>query len=163
MGRRGPPPKPTALRILEGNPSKRPLNPNEPKPPVGIPDCPGHLDQFAKAEWKRIAPILDRLGLLTIVDGAALAAYCQTYSRWAKAEREIKKHGIVMETENGTVRRPEVSIAREALHQMRAFAMEFGLTPASRSRVSITMPAVPVTPTGTHGKTKDKARFFRTR
>jgi P27 family predicted phage terminase small subunit len=162
MGRRGPPPKPTALRILEGNPSKRPLNPNEPKPPVGVPDCPAHLDLDAKKEWTRLAPILDRLGMLTIVDGAALAAYCQMYSRWAKAERAIKKHGITMETENGTVRRPEVSIAREALHQMRQFAMEFGLTPASRSRVHGATPPLPNPAHGTHAKAKDKARFLRT-
>ncbi|MEQ8198694.1 MAG: phage terminase small subunit P27 family, partial [Clostridiaceae bacterium] len=32
MAQRGRKPKPTAIKVLEGNPGKRPLNKNEPKP-----------------------------------------------------------------------------------------------------------------------------------
>jgi len=69
----GPKLKPTAIKILEGNPGKRPLNLNEPKPLQIAPECPDWLLDEAKKEWKRLAPELERLGLLTILDMAAFA------------------------------------------------------------------------------------------
>ena len=57
---RGPPPKPTYLRILEGNPSKRPLNRNEPQPPpVETLDPPDYLGGHARARLERHAPVDD--------------------------------------------------------------------------------------------------------
>lgn len=136
MGRRGPAPKPTQLRILEGKAGHRPLNDREPVYPVEVPPRPSFLDAVARTEWKRVVPALERLGLLTSVDRAALAAYCQAYSRWRKAEIEIQKHGLTSVTPLGFVqKRPEVTIAKEAMALMRAFAAEFGMTPSSRSRV----------------------------
>ena len=62
---RGRKPKPTALKLLEGNPGKRRINGSEPKPPASRPTCPAHLSPSAKAEWKRLAEALNRIGLLT--------------------------------------------------------------------------------------------------
>ena len=73
---RGRKPKPTALKLIEGNPGKRPINGHEPKPPASKPTCPSHLSPTAKAEWKRLAEALHRIGLLTQADRTALAAYC---------------------------------------------------------------------------------------
>ncbi len=73
----GTKPKPTALKLLEGNPGKRPLPMNEPKPAPTAPKCPSWLHKDAKKEWKRISTELERLGLLTQVDMAALAGYCE--------------------------------------------------------------------------------------
>src|SRR6516164_1996898 len=79
---RGPPLKPTYLRILEGNPSKRPLNRNEPQPPpVETLDPPDYLGGHAATEWCRIVPGLSAIRLLTIADIPALAAYCVAYLR----------------------------------------------------------------------------------
>jgi len=50
----GPPPTPTSLKILKGNPGKRPLNKKEPKPKLEIPTCPAHLCPEGKGEWKRV-------------------------------------------------------------------------------------------------------------
>ena len=66
-------PKPTSLKVLEGNPGKRQLNPNEPKPDASIPKCPAWLSKEAKREWKRLVPFLEQAGLLTQVDRAAFA------------------------------------------------------------------------------------------
>lgn len=77
----GPPRKPTRLRILEGNPSKRPLPNNEPQPDPTMPECPDWLMADAKEEWHRVAPELHRIGLLTIVDQTALAGYCPGNTR----------------------------------------------------------------------------------
>ncbi len=146
-----PKPKPTKLKILEGNPGKRPLNENEPKPIPIAPGCPEWLLAEAKKEWNRLAPELERLGLLTIIDMAAFAGYCQSYAKWKKAEIFLKKHGMTIKIpqkdEYGNVvsikvkKFPEVSIANECLKQIRGFASEFGLTPSSRGRIYL--------PTGT--------------
>ena len=86
---RGRKPKPTALKIAEGNPGKRRINGNEPKPPGSLPDCPPHLSAVAREEWNRIAASLNRIGLLTQVDRTTMAGYCQCYGRWVEAEQKL--------------------------------------------------------------------------
>ena len=90
-------PKPTALKALQGNPGKRPLNRHEPQP-GGLPKCPKHLDGQARKEWKRISRELIACGLLTEVDRAALAAYCVAWSRWIDAEANVRKFGGVIKS-----------------------------------------------------------------
>jgi P27 family predicted phage terminase small subunit len=137
MGERGPAPKPTAIRELEGNPSHRPLPKNEPKPDKGA-ACPEWLPDEAKVEWQRVAPELERLGLLTKVDSTALAAYCAAYARWRAAEEAIATNGLTFETAGGyAAQRPEVGIANKAMADIRAFCKEFGLTPSARGRMSV--------------------------
>lgn len=139
----GPAPKPTALKRLEGNPGKRPLNDREPKPDAGEPTRPEWVLPEAKREWRRVVPQLVALGLLTRIDRAALASYCQWWARWVQAERCLDKLGLTFETPNGYVQqRPEVAIAQKASDRCRQFAQEFGLTPASRSRISVSEPTV---------------------
>ncbi len=75
-------PKPTALKKLEGNPGKRKLNTKEPVPEKGMPDCPKWLLPEAREEWKRLCQKLSEMGVLTEIDMAAFAAYCQSYARW---------------------------------------------------------------------------------
>ena len=88
---RGRKPQPTALRRARGNPGKRAYNEAEPQPPKDLPDCPPHLSDVARAEWDRVAVTLHDIGVLTKVDRAALAAYCQAYGRWVEAEEQMKK------------------------------------------------------------------------
>lgn len=138
---RGRKPTPTVLKALHGNPGRRPLNDQEPQPTPGIPPCPDHLDDVAAQEWQRIAPELESLGLLTQVDLAALAAYCQAYSRWIAAEAVIAAQGITYTSEKGMIRpHPAVSIAKESMRLIREFVSEFGLSPASRTRIRVSAP-----------------------
>lgn len=139
---RGRTPKPTVLKILEGNPGKRPINDAEPKPPDDLPKCPAHLDKTAKKCWRRIAADLHAMGVLTKIDGDALALYCTAYSRWVEANDQIKRYGMVLllgEQKYPTVS-PYVVIANAAFKQMQAMLAEFGMAPASRSRISIEKP-----------------------
>lgn len=136
MAARGRKPKPTALKILEGNPGKRPLNENEPVPPKGPIKCPSWLLPEAKKEWKRLAPALDAMGILTMTDEKAFAGYCQAYARWKEAEEFITQHGSIFKTPSGYVQQvPQVSIAQQNLKIMQSFCAEFGLTPATRVRI----------------------------
>jgi P27 family predicted phage terminase small subunit len=141
MGRRGPPPKPTALKLLNGNAGKQRLNDREPKPPIGAPRRPDWLSPEATKVWKRLVPQLRQMRVLTVVDADALAAYCHTFVRWRAAEEFLEQRGLVYPIldEKGRVRCmqqwPQVSIARHMLLVLRAYQQEFGLTPAARSRI----------------------------
>lgn len=133
MGRR---PKPTAIRRLEGNRGKRAWNHDEPEPPDGIPRCPKHLAPVARTEWRRVARALYSMGVLTVIDRAALAAYCQSYAKWVEAEQKLKETPPLLKTPSGYVQQsPWVAIANKQLEIMGRYMTELGMTPASRSRV----------------------------
>ena len=137
----GPSKKPSQLKLVTGTARPGRLNPKEPQPVIEIPSCPPGLSAGAKAEWRRIAPILENQGLLSRMDRSALAGYCEIYSRWIKTLREVQKGGEVISTPNGSLHvSPWLSIARNAEKEMRMFASEFGMTPASRSKVNATTP-----------------------
>ena len=136
MATKGRKPKPTAMKLLEGNPGKRPLNVHEPIPPKGTVKCPAWLLPEAKKEWKRLAPALEAMGVLTMADQTAFEGYCQAYARWKEAEEFISQHGSIFKTPSGYVQQvPQVSIAQQNLRIMQSFCSEFGLTPATRSRI----------------------------
>ncbi len=136
MATRGRKPKPTALKVLEGNPGKRPLNEYEPVPPKGNIECPDWLEEEAKREWERLAPSLEAMGVLTTADLTAFAGYCQAYARWREAEEFISQHGSIFQTPSGYVQQvPQVSIAQQNLKIMQSLCAEFGLTPATRARI----------------------------
>jgi P27 family predicted phage terminase small subunit len=133
---RGRKPKPTALKRLDGNPGKRGYNHDEPVLPEGLPDCPGHLSEPAREEWHRIAGTLHEAGVLTTVDRAALAAYCQAWGRWVEAEEKLKDLPAMIKTPSGYVQQnPWLPVANKQLEIMGRYMAELGITPASRSRV----------------------------
>jgi P27 family predicted phage terminase small subunit len=87
--------------MLTGNPGKRPLNEDEPRPDANIPDCPPELGPVARAEWDRLVGELAALRLLTNLDRAALAAYCGAYALWADATVQIEKYGAMIKSPTG--------------------------------------------------------------
>jgi P27 family predicted phage terminase small subunit len=144
MGRRGPAPEPTALKRLRGNPGKRALNKEEPRPATTMPRCPAHLGKEARAEWRRVARGLHEAGLLTQIDRAALAVYCQAWERWVRAEAQVARHGEVVKTIAGNVmQNPYLSIANRSMKQMRDMARELGMTPSARSQIRVQPPEGP--------------------
>lgn len=79
---------------------------------------------------------MEAIGILTEVDMAAFAGYCQAYARWKEAEEFITQHGTIVKTPSGYWQQvPQVSIAQTYLKIMNRFAEQFGLTPSSRSRI----------------------------
>lgn len=141
---RGRRPKPTRLKLLTGNPGKRPINMDEPKPEAAIPDCPPELGPVAQNEWHRLAAELNKLRILTQLDRAALAAYCGAYALWAEATENIQKFGTMVKSPTGyPIQSPYVSVANRQAEIMMRIASEFGFTPASRSRISAPARAAP--------------------
>lgn len=137
MATRGRKPTPTAIKMLEGNPGRRALNKDEPKPAKKAPRCPSWLEDEAKKEWKRMGKILEQMGLLTDMDMAAFAGYCQAFARWKEAEEFLTQHGSIVRTPNGYLQQvPQVTIAQSNLKIVLKFCEQFGLTPSARSRIA---------------------------
>jgi P27 family predicted phage terminase small subunit len=146
---RGRKPTPTVVKNLLNNPGKRPVNQDEPQPDAIAPDPPDWLNPRARAHWLETAPELESLGLLTAIDGSSLAEYCTIWARWQEAEEAIRTHGMVVRVNvtqwdkngkplNGSpATSPYVNIANKSLAHVRAFEVEFGRTPSSRSRVHV--------------------------
>lgn len=141
-------PKPTSLKLLQGNPGRRPLNASEPQPDAGAPEMPAGLSDEAEAEWRRILPILASMRVLTVADSATIAGYCQSFADWIGAQADIREHGRLIEepitNRMGEVvghrlkKNPAITIASDMKKAMRAYASDLGLSPASRTRVHAT-------------------------
>jgi len=143
MASRGGKPKPTHLKVVTGNPGRRPLPENEPKPRKAMPKAPPHLSGPAREEWDDMATELYECGLLTSIDRGALAAYCQAYGRWVQAEEALARmaerdpimKSLITKSANGNIyQNPLVGIANKAMADMVRFAAEFGMTPSARTR-----------------------------
>lgn len=142
-----PRPKPSHLKLVEGNKGKRPILPDKIDPPKPSKPLapPAHLDKFAKAEWTRISKQLHMLGILTEVDRAAFEAYCVSYGVYRLADerlRELAKldktggGALVVTTQAGNaIHNPVFSIRQKAMADMVKYATEFGFTPSSRTQV----------------------------
>ena len=101
-----------------------------PEIPEKAPDPPAFLSPAAAAEWRRIAPELHRLGLLSALDVMTFGAYCAAYATFRDAT-ELGNSEAITEAE----RRVLAGIARDAAKDMLRFGKAFGLTPASRAGV----------------------------
>ncbi len=139
MGQRGPPPKPTKLRLLEGNRGRLKINPHEPQPDPTLPDCPPWIDAEARAEWGRVTPQLHAMGVLTKIDRADLIGYCMTFSVLKAMYLTFRELGPTQDTAAGAAQsRPEIREIEKLLTLLRVYAADFGMTPAARSKVTAT-------------------------
>lgn len=151
--------KPSELKLMNGNPGKRPIRDNEPRPKSIIPKMPKDIDRDAAKTWKRLAPALHKLGLLTELDGDALAHLCQIRSRVMvihqaikdnqaiKGNQGIKNNDLLLDTEISTDsegrehRRVRVSLYTKLEKQyyqlFRLYASDFGLTPRGRAGLAV--------------------------
>jgi P27 family predicted phage terminase small subunit len=173
MGLRGPKPTPNVLKLIQGNPGKRPLNLSDGiNPPIQVPSPPKWLSSHAAKEWKRIGTELAQLGLIAEIDKASLATYCQTWGdlcdlelAFAAQKRMVvdkmgKSDTAVMgayfqKTPTGFLRE---SAVHKKIVEMRSeldrYVRNFGLNPAARSRVSasnnaqIELPGIEAAPSG---------------
>lgn len=147
MATRGRKPTPTHLKLVRGNPGKRSLPKKEDEIPVVIEEVspPPFLSDDAKVEWGRMMQALVALKLVSQLDRAAFAAYCQAYGRWAQAERSLAAmrerdpHSLgllVKTTGENIVQNPLVGIANKAMADMVRYAAEFGMTPSARVRLT---------------------------
>ena len=122
MGKRGPQKKPTAILKLHGS-RKVEQRKNEPKPPAGGPICPVWLTGEPRKVWQRITPKLKRMGVVSTIDGFALARYCLYVALW-------------MNELNKKAGRSELTMNRYA-NQLNRLEQAFGLTPSARAGLKV--------------------------
>lgn len=147
MTRRGPKPEPAAVKAAKGNPGRRNIgsDPVDETVQAATKAAPGKIEppKWLKKEglgiWKRIAPRLVSLKLLTQTDADTFARYCRNYARWLKMQSRLDEMGEIyeIETASGTVRRadPAYMIGDRLERQLVTAEAVFGLNPAERQRI----------------------------
>ena len=152
MGVRGTLPTPTKIRILSGNPSRRPLPTNEPQFTPGVPDRPTGMSASARKQWDELVGEMGNSGVLRRVDGGALEMLCEDLAMLdtlrtglAAQAREITKKAkeknqpisgnALTALSRTTEGRRTMTTIRELSAQIIVQRREFGLTPASNGRV----------------------------
>ncbi|MFT8210865.1 MAG: phage terminase small subunit P27 family [Symbiopectobacterium sp.] len=132
-------PKPTALKLITGNPGRRPLNSAEPTPPPYSVPPPTHLSNNAKKTWERLTILLNSMSVLTIADAFALERLCDIYDEILRYRAMIQSNGETFEvhSQNGVLIKanPAVSMLSDADKRFKSYLVEFGLTPAARTKV----------------------------
>ena len=137
MGRRGPAPTPTALRVLKGDRPYR-INQAEPRPRDELPEMPTWLSPKAADEWRRVWPDLAAMRTAKAVDSSALAAYCEAVALMITLAELVAKTGpLLIGRDKVAHKNPAVAQLRDASAAVRMWAREFGFTPAARQPLKI--------------------------
>jgi P27 family predicted phage terminase small subunit len=122
--------------------------PGEPKPEPQAPPKPAAMSPGAAVVWDEVVPQLDAAGMLAQFDGRAFSRYCELWTAWDDQLAFLRKSGYAHPVKNsrgditGVRPYPQVRLMlqiNEALLRMEA---HYGMTPASRARVSGEPPAV---------------------
>lgn len=135
--KRGRKPKPTTLKLLQGNPGKRPINQEEPQAkPIFNPDPPAHFSDLQAAKWRDMAAQLGAVRVLTQLDLDALEIYCIEWVAMHAALTDLNERGKLLQAPSGGVMwNPSWTQYKHSLAQCRSLQSEFGLTPSSRTGV----------------------------
>lgn len=142
MGKRGPKPKPTAVRIFEGDPGRLlPKREGELVPLTGeiCPMPPAWIGTVGAMVWNEIAPVLWRVGCLSTNDERLLSQYCEAWEDFFRARELVELEGITQTNDKGMqTSHPAVRQKRDAMLLIRQIGAEFGMSPASRVGLKIT-------------------------
>jgi len=104
-------------------------------PVVKVPAAPAYLSKEAKAEWKRVAPILvTERKVLTVADLPTLETYCAHVGMVRQAQRALDTRGLIMDDGK---RNPAYGVLKESSLLLVRCASVLGLTPSDRSRASV--------------------------
>lgn len=134
---RGRKPKPTAKKLLAGNPGKRALNKAEPEfSRITDVDPPDWLSERATTMWKMLLPELLRENVIALTDLHNVELFCTAYSNWRMAQESVDKFGTVVASSQGSpMKNPALTAANEAMRQIVTLGSMLGLDPASRTRI----------------------------
>ncbi len=135
MGKRGPPPKPSAQKKLEGTYRPDRAARNELVSPPGAPPRP-KLNKAAGAKWDELLPILLDRGTLSVEDGVSLEQFCRFYAQWMTYQSAAEKDPV-LETMYGPKVNPAQDTALKLEQRLTALGDRLGLTASARSKVSV--------------------------
>lgn len=130
--------KSAQAKKLAGNPGKRELS--VVKPPPGVPDMPNWLTGEGAVEWSRVIPILDSMGVLSVLDRAVIADYCTVWAQLVRVEKELTTAESLTEgrSDRGEwVKNPLWSIANQLRQRFHKACEMLGLAPGPRGRLDV--------------------------
>lgn len=135
---RGRKPTPTALKIIAGNPGRRPLNAHEPQPRTDLTAAPDWLTERQRATWTEVVT-LSPPGLLKDVDTSVFAVWVVAFDLYQEASEKLSRTGMLIKAPKTGVpmQSPYLAIVNKQAQIMMKAAAEMGFTPASRSRVVV--------------------------
>lgn len=135
-------PLPTAVKFVvpQANGSRPPAN--EPRPTAGA-QKPDDLSPEAAKQWDKIVKTLTDAGIMTVPDSIALALYCEAFALHQKAMAHLRSEGPVVPGEYGPKMSPWFKVQKDTSDRMLKMLIEFGMTPASRSRLQAANPSKP--------------------
>lgn len=154
MGKRGPCKTPTAVLKLHG--SRRVASRDgEPQPEKNRPRMPNGLRAEAKNAWRTLVPKLEAAGVLTNIDGGALARYCEMFARWWSLVEFLQSNGETYQQwekndkgvpllddagekiERDVKQWPQVNIAGNLEIRLLRIEQQFGMTPSARADLTL--------------------------
>lgn|SRR5690606_1386574 len=135
---RGRKPTPTALKIIAGNPGRRPLNAHEPQPRTDLAAPPEWMTERQKTTWSEVVA-LSPPGLLKDVDASVFSVWVVAFDLYQEASNKLARTGMLIKAPNTGVpmQSPYLAIVNKQAQIMMKAAAEMGFTPASRSRVVV--------------------------
>ena len=136
-GRSGRRPKPTAKKLLAGNPGKRALNTNEPDFGLVLTvDCPFWMGDNGRGLCETVCPLLCRERVLAATDVQNLEVYCNAYDQFRMAQEDVQRNGVTVPgATGGVVKNPAATVLKEAAAMMATYGGMLGLDPSSRQRI----------------------------
>ena len=124
------------IKLLEGNPGKRPLTSVMDKGLKMKIKKPDFFDKYAREIWDELAPQLIADGRLTPLTRAGFEILCVLKGRMIKIEEELQSQNFLKQGyRKDSVKNPLLTIYKTTVDQFFKFATEYGLTPLSRQRL----------------------------
>ncbi len=136
---KGRKPKPSHLKVISGNPGKRPI-PENPQPKTLSLDekPPNWIGKYGQELWEARAPELIELGILTKADRPMFEILCCTWNMFREALEIMNREGLSVKDERGLPRKnPIWTLYNSAAKDFSKLAQEFGMTPVSRQRLDV--------------------------
>jgi len=135
-------PKPTHLKIVTGNPGKRPLNKQEPTFASDLPVAPSYLSDRAKEIFNVLRDRLANMGYATASHTEKLALLAGVLARVEECSAIIEKQGMTHDVTNSLgfsneKIRPEVAILVVAERRAQSLLSDFGLDPINSTKVVV--------------------------
>lgn len=134
----GRPPVPTSLKLVRGNPGKRPINAAEPIPPKADMAPPPGLEGVALEKWNEMTALFSAMGVFTQADRHPLQRYCLMWEQWQQLEKHCREHGSTQLTSTGYSQiTAEATLAKSLRKELLEIERQFGMTPAARSSMKV--------------------------
>jgi len=152
----GPAKTPTKTLAKRGSWLAKDREKTEPQFESARPAAPKELKGKARRTWTEMVKLLDDAGVLTRVDGKALARYCRLWAQWLELVDFDDQDIEIRSVDDLKIVHQNLDKSLKISDALLKFEVQYGMTPASRPNVHrLDKPA--------HGNAKQgKERFFNT-